>query len=284
MSRYAVVFIVALALLLPGCSGSAAKQIAAQQAQYQQDATNLQARITELEAEVKALKEAPQELLRQATDARAKSDFDQASKLLDDVEKKFPATAEAAKVPQERERLKVAVQEKRQADRKAYDDALAKAAAEATPEKAKAVLDDYLGKNSGSAFKADVEKKAAEYAQQIQAAAEEAKRPPVDIVAVNMTQNSIGTPEINLTIRNRSGKTIDGFQFAVDLYDNYDRAVNHYRSSSDGNTYGGISQEAIHPGGQADWVWTLYGFDLATKYKNLRIRSVHFTDGITWEP
>jgi|GEM_PF-2239058 len=284
--RRAVAWVVALVLLVTvtGCSGAQLQQVTAERDQYQSDVAELQERVKSLEAEVAALKDAPQEIMKQAVEAREKGDFDQAAKMLDDLEKRYPASPEGAKVPTERGHLKQAIAAQQQADRKAYEVAVAKAQGEATPEKAKAALEEYLSQNPKSTFRADVEKKIAANAEQIRIAAEEAKKPPVVMVSAIMDENSIGTPEIHLTIRNVSKKVIDGFEFAVDLYDNYDRPVYHYRIASDGNTFRGISQDKISPGGQGQWYWPLYGYDLATKYKDLRIRSVHFTDGTTWRP
>jgi hypothetical protein len=251
---------------------------------YRTDVEQLREKVKSLEAEVAALKTGPQETLKQAVEAREKGDFEQAAQLLSEVETKYPASPEAGKAPVERDQLKKAIAAKRDADRKAYEEAVAKARSEAKPEDSKAVLTSYLNANSSTAYRAEVEKMIDGYNEAIRIAAEEAKKPPVEIVAAEMGENSIGTPEINLTLRNVSRKVIDGFEFSVDLYDNYDRPVYRYRVSSDGNTFGGISQDKIQPGGRAYWTWTMYGFDLATKHKNFRIRSVHFTDGSIWRP
>lgn len=290
MRRIAVLMVI-IALLATGCGGAELRQAAsdlkavtAERDSYKSEAEQLKEKVKALEAEVAELKDAPQELLKRAIEAREKGNFEESGQLLDTVVQKFPATPEAAEAPAEREKLNQAITTKKEAERQAYNTAVAKAKAEATPDKAKVVLDDYLRQNPSSAFRADVEKQIAGYAEASRIAAEEAKKPPVEIVSATMDENSIGTPEIHLTIRNVSKKVVDGFEFSVDLFDNYDRPVYHYRIADDGNTYNGINQDKIWSGGQGSWYWTLYGFDLATKYKNLRVRSVHFTDGSTWRP
>lgn len=276
--------VVLLLMLLAGCGSGATSREATQNAEQQAQVTELKERIKSLEAEVVALKEAPQELLRKSVEAREKNDFEQSTKLLDELEDKYPASPEASKVPVERDLLKQAFLAKQEADRKGYDDAVARAKGEATPEKSKAVLEAYIAGNPASVFKAKAEATIAAYTEQIRIAEEESKKPPVELVSTEMGHNSIGTPTMEIAIRNLSSKVVDGFEFAVDLYDNYDRAVYHYRIQSDGNSYYGIAQHKVQPGGTEDWSWTMYGFDLATKYKNLRVRSVHFTDGTEWRP
>lgn len=104
---------------------------------------------------------------------------------------------------------------------------------------------------------------------------------PLIITDSFISINSIGTPEIGLGFRNLSGKVIDAFEFRVRCYDTYDRPVNRIGTRS--NLFKGIFQEIIQPNEVLEATWNLTLYDNTTKINDLKITSVHFTDGTTWK-
>jgi hypothetical protein len=104
-----------------------------------------------------------------------------------------------------------------------------------------------------------------------------------------ITENIIGTPELNLVVLNKSGKDIDAFEFECKLYDTFDRPVNKVGSKS--NVFRGIAQNILlKSDGEtygADYPWDVFTWNLtlyenATKVKDIKILKVHFTDGSVW--
>lgn len=102
------------------------------------------------------------------------------------------------------------------------------------------------------------------------------------IVSSKITNNVIGTPELHVTVKNISDKTVDAFKVAVDLYNNFDQPISEFNSNRN-KSFVGISQDVIKPGANNQSVFNLAVFDQATKLKNPRIIQVHFTDGTSAE-
>lgn len=108
------------------------------------------------------------------------------------------------------------------------------------------------------------------------------KNKPLKVTSAEITYNSIDVPEVNLTIKNLTTKTIVAYQMKVSCYDDFDRPVNRYLSSS--NLFKGISQgNSLTPGESQTDTWTLNLYDLATKVKNVTITAVKFSDGTSWK-
>lgn len=104
---------------------------------------------------------------------------------------------------------------------------------------------------------------------------------PLKIIDKNISYNSIGTPEANITFKNLSNKTVDAFEVTIKCYDTYDRLVKE--SISNESAFYGISQnENMKIGETVCDTWTLYLFDNTTKI-NVYVTSVHFTDGTVWK-
>jgi len=109
----------------------------------------------------------------------------------------------------------------------------------------------------------------------------EAVAPPVTLDHINVEPNMIGENTVHLSIRNDSQKTIDAYKVRIYVKDNYDKTVKGFSTE---DYFSGISQDTIEPGsyGPAGKVWTLHGYDNGRKF-TLRLMSIHFTDGSTWE-
>jgi len=106
---------------------------------------------------------------------------------------------------------------------------------------------------------------------------------PLEITASYIRRNSIGTPELSVSCKNNSDKTIDAFTVSFYCYDNFNNPVNKYGYG--GNALPAIAQVKISSGGTHDgnyYWWTAYGYENTTKYKAY-ITEIHFTDNTTWE-
>lgn len=100
----------------------------------------------------------------------------------------------------------------------------------------------------------------------------------LSVTAIKIEENSIGTPQLYVTVQNNSKKTVDAFTIAVDLYNNYDEQLGEFNRPSK-EPYRGISQTTIKPGAVYQERFNLAVYDHTTKAKNPRIIKVHFTDG-----
>lgn len=129
---------------------------------------------------------------------------------------------------------------------------------------------------SAAAKKADEEKAAAE-----KKAHEEAIKPPVTLNKVTVKPNSIGAPEVNLSMTNHSGKTIDAYKILIYAYDNYGTQLQAFGFGKD--AFSGISQDPIGDDETTSpsRYWTLNGFDNGRKFV-VRLMSIHFSDGTEW--
>ncbi|QJD87282.1 copper amine oxidase N-terminal domain-containing protein [Cohnella herbarum] len=108
------------------------------------------------------------------------------------------------------------------------------------------------------------------------------KNKPIKLISTEVTYNLIDIPEVNLTIKNLTTKTIVAYEMRVSCYDDFDRPVNRFLSSS--NLFKGISQGNNLTSGQSQTdTWTLNLYDLATKVKNIKITAVKFSDGTSWK-
>ncbi|MGF7046543.1 hypothetical protein J2T13_001041 [Paenibacillus sp. DS2015] len=107
------------------------------------------------------------------------------------------------------------------------------------------------------------------------------KNIPLKVEQATVTYNSIGNPEVNLTIKNLTSKTIIAYEMSLRTYDDFDRRANNWLSTS--NLFEGISQDnSIGSGSYQTDTWTLNFYDLATQVKSVKITAVRFSDGTTW--
>jgi hypothetical protein len=101
---------------------------------------------------------------------------------------------------------------------------------------------------------------------------------PVEIVKSSVSQDVIGTPQANLTVKNNSTKEVDGIKVTIKTFNNFGEPANGFLTD---NTYSGISQEHIAAGKTAELSWTMYNYDTTSKIEPT-ITSIHFTDGTSW--
>ena len=100
------------------------------------------------------------------------------------------------------------------------------------------------------------------------------------IVTHWFTSNSIGTPEVHITILNEGPELIDAFDVRICAFDAYGDPVKDYGYGSHCFT-GVASDERIPAGTQYTATWVLYGQDFATSAEVSPVRS-HTSGGSTW--
>lgn len=111
-------------------------------------------------------------------------------------------------------------------------------------------------------------------------AAKEANNAAMDafVVSSGIYQDSIGTPNLKLVLKNDLEKTVDGIEVKMYFTDNFDEPVGQW-SRSTTEAFIAQSQETIEPGATRSAYWNLAVYDRATKITNLKVIRVHFTDG-----
>lgn len=125
-----------------------------------------------------------------------------------------------------------------------------------------------------------IEEKPEEHKQETKAEEpEEATPAPVEIIKTVVKEDSIGTPNVTLTIKNTSSKDIDGIKVEIKTFNNFDEPVNALFSND--NTFKGIYQDNLPAGATKPASWALYNFNKTTKAQPT-IVSVHFTNGTSW--
>lgn len=101
---------------------------------------------------------------------------------------------------------------------------------------------------------------------------------PLEIVNTSVSEDSIGTPVANVTVRNTSAKEMDGVKLLIKTFNNFGEPANGFLTD---NNYKGISQEKIAPGKTTTLSWPLYNYDTASKIE-ASVYQIHFSDGTTW--
>lgn len=103
---------------------------------------------------------------------------------------------------------------------------------------------------------------------------------PIDFTSSSITTDSIGYPEFNVVIKNKSKKTIDAIEIITKFTNNFGDPVNEY-GIADKPYFKGRLQEKITPGASTDGSWSIMSFSGATKIKDLEVYRIHYTDGTT---
>lgn len=102
------------------------------------------------------------------------------------------------------------------------------------------------------------------------------------VVSTSIYQDSIGTPNLKMVLKNTSEKTIDGIEVMMGFTNNFDEPVAKWKQ---GNTslFIAQTQETIAPGETRTGSWNLAAYEAATKVTNVRVYRVHYSDGTTME-
>ncbi|MCK9861503.1 MULTISPECIES: copper amine oxidase N-terminal domain-containing protein [Paenibacillus] len=103
---------------------------------------------------------------------------------------------------------------------------------------------------------------------------------PLKVTNATISYDVLGYPEVNLTVKNLTTKTVIAYEMNLRLYDDFDRSVNWAGS----NLFKGISQGNYIKSGQSQTdTWDLYLYDLTTQAKHIKITAVKFSDGSSWK-
>lgn len=104
---------------------------------------------------------------------------------------------------------------------------------------------------------------------------------PIAITGYKITWNSIGVPEVNITFRNISGKTVNSLEAFWTCVDPYGRPTADW-SHLNGNYNGWMNGISLKSGDSATYYWTLYSNEATSDVKNLRMEKCAFSDGSSW--
>ncbi len=102
----------------------------------------------------------------------------------------------------------------------------------------------------------------------------------VEITKVEVVENSIGTPDLNVTFKNKSKKTIDALDMEGYVFNAYDEPAERI---GDDNRFLARIQEKITPGQSYSASFNLFSYKFAKKIKLPLVTRLHFTDGETIE-
>ena len=102
------------------------------------------------------------------------------------------------------------------------------------------------------------------------------------VVSTSIYSDSIGTPNLKMTLKNTSELTIDGIEVMMGFTNNFDEPVTRLNQGST-SLYIAQSQETIVPGETWTGSWNLALYESATKITNVRVYRVHYSDGTTME-
>jgi hypothetical protein len=106
--------------------------------------------------------------------------------------------------------------------------------------------------------------------------------PPVLVpVRSRVRENMIGTPELQVTVRNETDETIDAFRFTAECFDRFDELqLGRIRHQS---AFHGYNDDTIRPHQERalGW-WTLHDYPLCSRARVV-ITEVHFANGDRWE-
>ncbi len=101
---------------------------------------------------------------------------------------------------------------------------------------------------------------------------------PIEITESFVISNEIGEPIAVIKYLNVTDKLIDGVEFDIACFDNFERKVNQIRGN---NISGGISQDNLESGYEITNQWTLHLQENTTHIKP-KVTKVHFSDGTIW--
>ena len=96
---------------------------------------------------------------------------------------------------------------------------------------------------------------------------------PLKITKCYVTIDRFGQQDINIDVKNVSGKTIDGIKFRWVLFNNFGDQVPDLET--------GVSQKILKNNKTDYYIWDIYA-STATKGQAY-VNTIHYTDGSKWE-
>ncbi|RXZ79870.1 copper amine oxidase N-terminal domain-containing protein [Paenibacillaceae bacterium] len=105
---------------------------------------------------------------------------------------------------------------------------------------------------------------------------------PLKFSRSQISYNSIGYPEADISFRNVTEKTIVSFELTFDCYDAYGDKVNHLFGNS--NRFKAMaSQTDMKSGASHTFTWSLDNYYRTAKISNIKVNKVAFSDGTVWK-
>jgi uncharacterized membrane-anchored protein YhcB (DUF1043 family) len=102
----------------------------------------------------------------------------------------------------------------------------------------------------------------------------------IEVLSTKIEEDIMGTPNLVVSLRNNTDKTIDGINIESRFSNNFNEPVKGLEF--DDEPFGGTSQQIIEAGETFEFQWMLVFYDGATKVDNFKITRVHFDDGEDW--
>ncbi|MCF7820353.1 MAG: hypothetical protein K9M44_02690 [Candidatus Pacebacteria bacterium] len=102
----------------------------------------------------------------------------------------------------------------------------------------------------------------------------------IEVVSTKIEEDILGTPNLIVSLKNNTDKTIDGINIEARFLNNFNESVSGLEF--DDEPFGGTSQELIESGEVVEFQWMLVFYDGATKIDSFEITRVHFSDGEDW--
>lgn len=105
---------------------------------------------------------------------------------------------------------------------------------------------------------------------------------PIAITDCHISYNSINVPEVNITFRNISTKTVTSLEAFWTCIDAYGNVTTDYPYLYNGNYNGWMDGISLAPGESASYYWTMYSNERTASVRNLRMEKCAFSDGTSW--
>lgn len=105
---------------------------------------------------------------------------------------------------------------------------------------------------------------------------------PIAIIGTSISYNSIGVPEVNITFRNISTKTVTNLEAFWTCVDAYGNVTTDYPYLYNGNFNGWMDGISLKPGESDTYYWTMYSNERTASVRNLRMEKCAFSDGSSW--
>lgn len=97
----------------------------------------------------------------------------------------------------------------------------------------------------------------------------------IELLNPRIEMDIINMPELRVTMKNNTGKVVDGIVVAAKFKNNFGDPISGWGK----DTFYGNDQETLKTGTSKNDTWSLTGFSNATKVSDIKVVRVHFADG-----
>lgn len=105
---------------------------------------------------------------------------------------------------------------------------------------------------------------------------------PVAILGYTISENSIGTPEVNITLRNLTNRDIKAFEVEWACVDAYGKITADWPTLYNGKVTGYMERDTLYADEVATYTWTLYSNTRTTSIQGCHMVRIAFADGSIW--